>query len=241
MLPDARATQEAREVDAAVADMLDPAAVSGSAEMPPPCGKADSAESRDGAPDETWKTPEPAEPAALFPVKNALEPETSFKEPHYGTTLADLLERLTSVGRRKGLEPATLKQYAATVRLFRQLTGVTDIRDIRQLHLSRFVDLMAAIPKVFGKRKGDDALGLDDILERANRLPKSEIGLSAATMNRHLGNLERLIARASLHGIELPHRLQFTGLKATDKRRARDRRSTFTDEEVRRLFGHTIW
>ncbi|VDC31385.1 hypothetical protein PARPLA_03284 [Rhodobacteraceae bacterium THAF1] len=155
--------------------------------------------------------------------------------------MTEVLERLTSAGQQKGFRKATLKQYAATVRLFRQLVGVTDIREIRQVHLSRFVDLMAAIPKSLGKREGDGDLDLETILARAKPLPMSEIGLSVSTMNGHLTRLERLIVRARLDGIDLPHRLEFKGLKNTEKRRPRDRRSTFSEKEIGRLFRHTIW
>ena len=67
-------------------------------------------------------------------------------EPDYDPEISALTLRLMEQKRRQGLSGQMITQMTRVFELFVEATGVTDIRDLRQAHVSKFVDVLNALP-----------------------------------------------------------------------------------------------
>ncbi len=152
-----------------------------------------------------------------------------------------VVERMNALKRTEGVEEKTLRQYASFVALFTTLTGITDVRNIRQSHASAFRADLYQLPKSWGKSPKDANANRDQIMARAATLPPEKVGLSIGTINRHLEHLAQIVAWASDEGINVDPKLNPTKLRRKDQVRDRDRRSAFSQDELLRTFQHPTW
>lgn len=135
-----------------------------------------------------------------------------------------------------------MKQRGSDIRRFMLITGLTDVAEITQAHLTHWSDRLQSFPKTFLRSEKDAHRNLQEILLGANTLPPSERGLSAGTMRRHVKSIEILLERARAEGVPL-QLLDPTKIKPKkpSSRRKHLARAVFKLDEVRTLFRHTIW
>lgn len=184
-----------------------------------------------------------AQPTKETPTPVVEPPQTvdTQEEPALDTTLYSVVERMNALKRTEGVEEKTLRQYLSFVALFTALTGITDVRNIRQSHASAFRADLYQLPKSWGKSPKDAQANRDQIMARAAALPPEKIGLSIGTINRHLEHLAQIVTWASDEGIYVDPKLNPTKLRRKEQVRDRYRRSAFSQDDVHRIFQHPAW
>lgn len=81
---------------------------------------------------------------------------------------------------------------------------------------------------------------IPEILTAAQDQPERRIGLSPATVNRTLRHLGQILAQARAEGLPVAP-IDLTILRERDRVRARDKRMSFSPDEVRRIFAAPVW
>jgi integrase len=158
----------------------------------------------------------------------------------YTSDIASIFWRLAEVEK---FSDDMAKQRASDLRLFSLVTGVVDVRDIEQHHLSKHRDALGQIPKTFQRSDKDQDLTFKDLMARSELLKEADLGLAPSTMKRHLKSIELVLQRAKSEGHDLHPDLDLSRLqpKVKSRTQAHKRRSVFRFEELQKLFGHTVW
>ncbi len=156
-------------------------------------------------------------------------------------TIASIVQRMNAIKRIENIEEKNLRQYESFAHLFTMLTGVTDIRFLRQNHISAFRADLTELPKSWGKSPKDRMSTREEVLERSKLLPAHQVGLAVGTTNRHLEHLGQIIEQALDEGIPLDPRLNPTKLRKKDPVRDRDKKQAFTTDQLKRIFRSPVW
>ena len=122
--------------------------------------------------------------------------------------------------------------------LFIEATGVSDIRQLRQEHLARFIDVLNQLPKSYRKSPKDRLKTLAQILDAAQGKP---VGVSPTTINRNIDYIGQLLKKARSEGFTSVVMLDPGSLRERKSRRDRDQRPVFTLEDIGKIFSHPIW
>jgi integrase len=174
------------------------------------------------------------------PVQDSLpEPLSLQLDPSIDAVIARMLEFKRNA--EEGLEDKTARQYTAFGTLLQRVTGKSDVRSLMQPDLVNFRSVLFKIPKSFGKSPSDHTLPIETILAKAAMLPKGKVGLSVGTVNRYVDHASALVAAAKSEGFELHPRLDPSSLRRKEKVRQRDKKRTFTLNELKTLFAHQYW
>ncbi len=136
----------------------------------------------------------------------------------------------------------TASQARHTARLFTRITGIDDIRQVRQHHIAQFTDtLLLDMPRNYGRSSGDATRPMSEIIAMARLLPEDERGLNGATINRHLTALHSIFDFAKARGIVPAATISLTALRTRKSKRDRDARSAFSVADLITLFGSPVW
>ncbi|WP_417809488.1 DUF6538 domain-containing protein [Thioclava sp.] len=158
--------------------------------------------------------------------------------PDYDPNLGSLIGRLMEQKRRHGLSGQMITQMTRVFELFAEATGLRDIRDLRQAHISKFVDILSALPATYRKSPKDRDKPLRQILaESAN----TSTGLSTTTISRNLDYLGQLLTKARSEGFANVLQIDLGSLRPRKTKRDRDERPAFSSEDIQRLFTHPVW
>ncbi|RRH76298.1 DUF6538 domain-containing protein [Falsigemmobacter faecalis] len=130
-----------------------------------------------------------ASPAAALQPQIAQPVVRADKVAAYSPAWEDLIARFEVQQRKAKVKALSIDQKLRIYRLFAEAAEISDLRDIRQVHLAKFVDLLKALPKTYRKSSAEQSMSLAQILKRARKLPLEELGLSPATIKRNLGYL----------------------------------------------------
>lgn len=177
-------------------------------------------------------------PAVVREMRPA-EPEASDLDP----SITAVIERMIEFKKHadEGLEEKTARQYRAFGTLLQRVTGKTDVRSLLQADFVKLRSVLLQLPKSFGKSPSDHTLPIESILAKASDLPKEKVGLAVGTVNRYVDHASALISAAKSEGFELHPRLDPGLLRRKEKGRARDKKRTFTREELETFFRHRYW
>ena len=156
-------------------------------------------------------------------------------------SLPAIVQRMNALKRAEGIEEKTLRQYESFVTLFSTLTGITDVRSIRQSHVTSFRTDLNKLPKSWGKSPRDAGASREEVMARAEQLPAEKLGLSVATVNRHLEHLTQIVTWADDEGIAIDQKLKPSKLRRKEIVRDRDKRQAFTAEQLKTLFRSPVW
>ncbi|KEO61244.1 site-specific integrase [Thioclava indica] len=152
-----------------------------------------------------------------------------------------VVSRMNEMKRSEGVEEKTLRQYESFVGLFTTLTGIGDVRQIRQTDATGFRAALYKLPKSWGKSPADRNASREEIMARAAKLPPEKVGLSIGTINRHLEHMGQIVEWASDEGIAVNPKLKPGKLRRKDTVRDCDKKQAFTEAELRRLFKSPVW
>ena len=181
---------------------------------------------------------------APVPIITAAQ-KANIYDPALMATVARLNEAKTLQQRQetgKNHVPETMaKLRRVTARLFVLITGVEDLVQVRQAHISMFRDMLQQLPKSWGKGPNDGIMTWASVMAHAKTLPPAQVGLAISTINRHLDVLAQILTRAEDDGISLDPKVNPKKLRLREKTRSRDKRTGFSEADLNRLFRHTIW
>ncbi len=195
----------------------------------------------DAAADDLWDgashllAPEPEAPA--FPPLPCPEVDAGTLDPD----MQAVVSRMNEMKRSEGIEEKTLRQYESFVGLFTTLTGIRDVRQIRQTDATGFRAALYKLPKSWGKSPADRNATREEIMARAAKLPPEKVGLSIGTINRHLEHLGQIVEWASDEGIAINPKLKPGKLRRKDTVRDCDKKQAFTEAELRLMFKSPVW
>lgn len=185
--------------------------------------------------------PEP-KPKAETPPPPLIAEHISEFEPHdLDPSLIAVVKRMNEMKRDEGIEEKTLRQYESFVSLFSTLTGISDVRLIRQTDATAFRAALYKLPKSWGKSPADRNAAREEIMARAASLPPEKVGLAVGTINRHLEHLGQIIEWASDEGISVDVKLKPEKLRRKDNVRDCDKKEAFTEAQLRTMFKSPVW
>jgi len=178
---------------------------------------------------------------ALLPLERADHSNPPHETETLDPSMTAVVSRLMDEKRAEKLRDDTAKQYGSCIDLFLKITGITDVRAVNQAAASQFKRGLQRIAKSHGKSPSDRNMSFPDMLAKASRLPTDKVGLSAPTINRHLDHLSQVLGQADSEGIPLQFKVNTTKLRMKEKKRDRDKRNAFRQDELRKVFRHTLW
>ena len=181
--------------------------------------------------------PSPARPPETVLVAPPSENPLAAEDP----TISAVIERMIALKCEDGIEGKTLQQYRSFGKLFTLLTGISDIRNVRQSHASSFRASLKRLPKSWGKSPADHTATREEVMARAAALRPDQVGLSVGTINRHLEHLRQIVASAAEDGIPVDPKLNPTKLRLRDPVRDSDKRDAFTSTQLERIFRGPVW
>jgi integrase len=133
------------------------------------------------------------------------------------------------------------RQCRAVLTQFVEAIGDKRLADLTQADVGHYVDLLACLPKIYGRSPADRNRSLRELVERAEELPDEEVGLSANTVNRNLGHLKRLLKYARGRSMRPTEQIELADLRAKDRRDARSVREAFDEDDLAKLSRHPVW
>ena len=199
---------------------------------------------------ESPRSPDPVAASAVTDVQQYYTPvvvqEILPDEPgdsDLDPSITAVIERMIQFKKHadEGLEEKTARQYRAFGTLLQRVTGKTDVRSLLQADFVKLRSVLLQLPKSFGKSPSDHTLPIESVLAKAEGLPKEKVGLAVGTVNRYVDHASALISAAKSEGFELHPRLDPGLLRRKEKGRARDKKRTFTREELETFFRHRYW
>lgn len=155
--------------------------------------------------------------------------------------IGQVVDRLVAQKRADGVGRAQEVQIRSVMRLFVEAVDETDVRAITQGHLARFREVLSRMPKSHGKSERTRGRPLAEILDAAKSLPPSQVGLSAATVNRSLEIVRQVLKSAGSEGITLIAGIDPARLRRKETGRQRDKRDAFSLEDCRSIFRAPVW
>lgn len=148
-----------------------------------------------------------------------------------------------------GWSADTKKQARKAAEMLIFIAGDVDVENLTQTHLSDLRSLFDKLPNRHGRTTAEREGGLAASLIRATTMPNDMLGLSSETMNKHFTWISALLKAAKSKG-HMPHaKLDFEPLRQKSqsaaarksKGRARDRRASWSLEQIARLLRAPIW
>lgn len=163
------------------------------------------------------------------------------EEQAFDPSIAKVVQRMNEIKRTEKIEEKNLRQYESFATLFTLLTGITDVRLIRQPDVKKFRADLSNIPKSWGKSPSDRLATREQMMTRAEELPPEKRGLAVGTVNRHLEHLAQIIDAARDEGFDLDRRLNPAKLRLKDTVRDRDRKEAFSQTQLLEIFKSNVW
>ncbi|KGF68103.1 hypothetical protein LL06_18430 [Hoeflea sp. BAL378] len=135
----------------------------------------------------------------------------------------------------------TLKQHIQLAKLFERFLGHGNPTRVGQKHLAQFRDILLKFPKNYGKSPRDHVISVADILARAEKLPKAEVGLTKATINRHMNNMANIAGMCEAYGYFWESYNGISKLRARTSGEPENERPSFTTADLEALFSLPVW
>lgn len=156
-----------------------------------------------------------------------------------------LIDIVTAAGEAKVTlkewDSKTLKQHIQLAKLFERFLGHDNPTRVGQQHLAQFRDVLLKFPKNYGKSPRDHVISVSDILARAEKLPKAEVGLTKATINRHMNNMANIAGMCQAYGYSWESYDGISKLRAKKSGDGENERPSFTTDDLEALFSLPIW
>ncbi|MDZ7600708.1 MAG: DUF6538 domain-containing protein, partial [Hoeflea sp.] len=156
-----------------------------------------------------------------------------------------LIDIVTAAGEAKVTlgewDSKTLKQHIQLAKLFERFLGHGNPTRVGQQHLAQFRDVLLKFPKNYGKSPRDHVISVSDILARAEKLPKAEVGLTKSTINRHMNNMANIAGMCQAYGYSWESYDGISKLRAKARGDSDNERPSFTTGDLEALFSLPIW
>jgi len=156
-----------------------------------------------------------------------------------GPTLSEVLPNFLDYAQKdKGWRGQTLAQNKTTYRMFEECCGDKPVAAYTKTDLTKFYDLLRALPQLYSKSKEWADLTLEQITEqtKGQDIPR----LTMTTVKRHFSALGVFFAHLKRRG-EYAGENPAYGFEFPTKGRARHRRDMWEGEPLARLFASPVW
>ncbi len=161
--------------------------------------------------------------------------------PERSHLIRDVVERLGRMDKRTGrATDQSIEQCAGIASLFVELTGIEDVRAVRQTHVADFVDFMDRMPPIYRKSAAEREKPIIQIIEEA-KAAGVKTGLSSSTINRNLIQLGKILSYAKDQGMRVHPDVQPTRLRRFKNKSDKEDRDPFTPEDVKKMFAAPVW
>lgn len=159
------------------------------------------------------------------PVEAVERPQRAAQTPQTPSgaspLIMDAVQRLSRVHKRTGrASDKSIEQFTGIAALFVEITGVDDVRAVRQHHIAAFVDAMDRLPPTYRRSAAERDKPIAAIIAEAEATG-AETGLSAATVNRNLIQLGKVFKAAQSEGIRVDPSLNPSLLRRFEKKTPR--------------------
>lgn len=111
--------------------------------------------------------------------------------------------------------------------LFYEVTGIDDVRDIRQAHLAEFIATLDRLPPTYRRSIAERDKPISEIVAEASKAGVP-VGLSVATVNRNLVHIGKVLKSTQAEGIHIDPSVNPSLLRRFSKRSAKDEQDAFT-------------
>ncbi|RXH04914.1 hypothetical protein EAV90_08650 [Bradyrhizobium vignae] len=173
---------------------------------------------------------------APLPAKKSSKPAV---EVPTGLPLTQVLPRFLDFAEKdKGWRGQTLAQNKASYRMFEECCGDKPVAAYVKTDLTKFYDLLRALPQLYSKSREWEGLTLEQIADqtKGRDIPR----LSMTTIKRHFSALGVLFAYLKRRG-EYSGENPAYGFEFPKKGRARHGRDMWEGEPLTRLFASPVW
>lgn len=133
------------------------------------------------------------------------------------------------------------RQHISIAKLFVKFVGHDNPTRMRQSHIGDFRSMLLELPKNHGKSSRDEERTLAEILARAKDLPASERGLSPATINRYMTQMNNIVTICKSAGFPFGDFEGVSGLRVKKRGNERNERGKFTDDDLTAIFSLPVW
>lgn len=151
-----------------------------------------------------------------------------------------------------GWGDTTISQVRTAAMLFDNACGSQAyVEDVTQAHVLAFTNLCRALPSRWGRTRDEQERGLVGSRERAAKMPALDVGLSQATINKHITWIEQVLKFAgsdrggghkSAEAISFAEARRGLGKKARlQRKRNREKRANWTVQEIAKLLSAPVW
>lgn len=185
--------------------------------------------------------PDTATDLSAPPMPVTAKPAETLQANAYSSQISDIVRRLIERMRRDGATEKSCRQLEQVFSLFHEITEIGDVRNLRQHHLSLYIDTLAELPKSYRKSPKDREKSIGEILTDASSLPEDRKGLADNTVIRNLTFVSKMLKRAKSEGHLSGYEFELSDLKPRRRKRARDERRPFTKKDVQDIFENPLW
>ncbi|MCA0401541.1 MAG: site-specific integrase [Proteobacteria bacterium] len=199
---------------------------------------------QNGQPDEQACSPMDADPArtaapeailsAVPPSPDASRPETE-GEVSLAALVEDLIEAMGNKWRTDSQQ-----QHRSVAALFSRFAGGNTTRSLTPRNIDGYFAMLSELPSNYNKRPADARLDLTTLISQA-RAKNEELGLSPATINRHLTQLKAIVRYAQDMGHIPRIELSWERYQQKDERDDDEKRNAFSVKEVMSILQHPTW
>jgi integrase len=159
------------------------------------------------------------EAATLLPLAPSaaqlLRPEqTGAGSAWSAKTVGEIADQLVAARSAGGANWSGAAPLGAMLKLMKHVMGGDrPFSELRQEHLGNFRDLMGQLPTRWGRTREEQLHGIPAALSRASTLEPDAVGLTGATIVKHLHYLEKLLEFAHARGAKPAEPLNLNTLK----------------------------
>ena len=185
--------------------------------------------------------PAPADPPPIQAQRPRREPPQRAASSGPSPLIHDVVTRLSGVHKRTGrASDKSIEQCAGIAALFVEVTGIEDIRAVRQADIAAFVDALDRLPPTYRRSEAERGKPIAAIIAEAEAAGV-KTGLSAATINRNLIQIGKVFKAAQAEGLRIDPTVNPLLLRRYERKSAKDDRDPFTPEDIKRLFAAPVW
>lgn len=156
--------------------------------------------------------------ALLPPAPSAVQPlrpqQTGGASTWSAKTVGEIADQLVATRSAGGANWSGAAPLGAMLKLMKHVMGGDrPFSELRQEHLGNFRDLMGHLPTRWGRTREEQLHGIPAALSRASTLESDAVGLTGATIVKHLHYLEKFLEFAHARGAKPAEPLNLNTLK----------------------------
>lgn len=173
------------------------------------------------------------------PVADPTENKAKSATEVSAMSLDTLVKKLITVkGNKWRLD--SRQQHLSVAGLFARHCGDKTVRGLTLANIESYFAMLSELPPNYNKRPSDAQLDLPSLIAQA-KSRGVDLGLSAATINRHVTQLSAIVGYAEDLGLVPRTELAWDRFRQQDERADDEKRAAFSVDEVLSILKHPTW